>query len=1134
MSKNTREQDLSLMIDRHQAVIANAGSGKTKVLVDRYVNILIDDISVALDPTKIIAITFTRKAAAEMKAKINRKLSEMMNDENLSSPDYNRLREASENMINARISTIHSFCARLLRDFPVEAGLSPDFIELSTTESIKLKQNSIKDTLEDWIEHVAKKPKIVRINNSIPQYTLNDILVSILSRPDKFDSIIKFYDENDNEKLVDLFHQEYSNLNNDNDKKNKYSSDKNIINLHIDIARDLILLAQDCLKNFEKAKENYNGLDFSDLLIKADLLLDDENVRQRIQTETKHILIDEFQDTDRIQYSMVKKIISLGEANKKGVKLFLVGDEKQSIYGFRNAEVEIFNQARNQLAVDNKTMNLKKDININGHLPKDNEIFGEIELKTTFRLKPAVGLFINKLFNNLMNPDESPFDNKYIPFVIHREYNALEEKSKSRDIVLDDSFGSVKFLLAQKTASDDASEAELVANYILEIVQGNAGLKVGNSDSEKYKTNPNFEDIAILARSRSKIDELTNELTNKGIPYYNNSGSSLFKRQEIVDISSILRFINNSRDDISLIGALKSPFFNLNDNDIFKISRLATCDTFWEKLILYKKNHKQDIEIDRLSYLVNRAIALLKKFQVRAGKISLAAFISSIIDDTSVIATFAGNPMQNQIELNLKKFVQIARNFQSRGFKNLYDFIEEIELLEKHSDDSQPADKVKGNIVNILTVHAAKGLQYPIVILYNCNKKESKPDNFLMNEEYGLKYKFTAEHPENKTFEQWDTIQNNIIDEMQKQKDMAEEKRILYVAMSRAEDHLIISGFLKEGKNNMLAPQGFLKMIFNGLEYKPENMNENKQITDDLTILKDDYTEKEYKDITINVDVITELENRKNESLQKQIVNDNKKIMYGHITEKIEGDYFSPTRIMTFEDREKYLLKYELGLPELLENKKDVDKDIKIERKFDPQIGTLYGSIIHSAMENIDIWLKDGIVDNNKLQDLIINQISPANVNVSDFVRSVSEELKSVTVTPLIKDAMNNYEKARKELKLSIPLAKDYLIGTIDLLIYNPETERKEIWDWKSNAFASGDTIDKKAEDYEMQMKIYAYLLYKLEPKHEEYTARLLFTKLAGENKSTEEWTYSFTWTKQELKEAETEIINKINQMKEV
>lgn len=881
----TPNQKEALNIENHICVTAGAGSGKTAVLVDRYLEILRSRSDV--NPDQIVAITFTDKAAAEMKGRII---------ENLDEPENADIRDKHlEDMYTAPISTIHSFCSRILRENPFQAAVPANFGILENIEKKLLLKQTIKDTLHEiatntgdrhrtelkcCLESVLDGEKLVDILTSmvdkrdIIQHLLNTVYSNSAEErlPKEWEKAFQGFlpSETEVEQFIkclnalleiargsqtDRIHCLISDFESLNDfkasspevlsylreiakliitKENKIakrdfigvrndtSDYEDEVDFLVSVAtriketpdvdcedvesddylllsttHDLLVLYNRILEDYQNAKLSQSKLDFTDLQIKTrDLLKNNDGIRRKLLAQYKYYMIDEYQDTNELQYEMVMLLTE----NLKSSNLFIVGDPKQSIYGFRDADVRVFEKTKQRI------------------IENDGK---EIQLTENFRsLQNSVG-FVNYLFTELMgNEKESDFEVTYEPLNV-----AKSERTN----------GVVEIILGQKD-SEIANEYTLIAQHIQNLV------KV-SQDSESSANRVKYGHIAILIRARGHLPEIEHALHSAGIPYLTSGGIGFYQRQEIYDIWNYLNFLNAPNDNgVSLIGILRGPAFGISDTEIFEIS-LQKGKNFWFKTRNYQK------KTDRL----RTAIDILETHNDIAHRLSVNQLIHTVVSETGMIGTLKTGSKGEQRWANYEKLLDIARNFDADDNKQtLADFIEYLDVLitDEPREGDAPVEEGSDS-VKIMTIHAAKGKEFPVVILPCLNRKGPNQQEPFIDEKLGIG--FSPLKPK----QDYDKSAPEIVRMMKetaKAKDDAEKKRILYVATTRAEDRLILTGTLNDSNN----AEYTLKMLFEHLDISIEA--EFKVISDSLYLYKDGKLTKQ--DFQLKIPIVKQLDSR--------------------------------------------------------------------------------------------------------------------------------------------------------------------------------------------------------------------------------------------------------------------------------
>ena len=841
----TPSQQEALNIERHVCVTAGAGSGKTTVLVERYLKILRK--GKVKSPQEIVAITFTEKAAAEMKERIIRELAA-----------HQHFREE---MGSAHISTIHAFCSRILREFPFQAGVPANFSIIQGIDQKLLLQQTIKDTLKaiatntsdrhraeltrllqryggqqklvdffsvmvnqrDVIEHLrqeiydnqdasairqnweqsarieimatidrlmskinvaefirclnpvlavaegkkakeaekltaqleplyAQHPDSPEVRNLLKEIadlvtTQDDIIRTTSFLPKRIDRTaildeIKFL-EPTAKKIKDV-----PILEKNDDKTDRVKTDsgnETDDDFLIGTTRDLFTLYERILSDYQNTKLSQAKLDFNDLQIKTrDLLENNEGIRQELVSRHKYYMIDEYQDTNGLQYNLVMYLTS----ELKSANLFIVGDPKQSIYAFRGADVSIFRKTRNKI-VENAGI--------------------AISLRENFRSLSTIIAFVNYFFESLMGTGNT---NRFeVPY---------EPLKKARPMQPN---GSIECLFGTKDEGT-ADESALIARHIknMRLNEEKVWARKNGKEGERSIA---YGDIAILIRYRSHLPNIEHALLEAGIPYLTTGGIGFYQRQEIYDIWNYLNFLNKPTENYtSLVGVLRGPAFGISDTELYEIS-LQDEANFWEKAQNYQTS------TDHL----NRAIATLEKHTEIAHRLSVNQLILTIVNETGMIGTLKTGKQGPQRWANYQKLLEFARNFDADEDKQtLTDFIEFLNILiDEEPREGQAPMESRTDAVEIMTIHAAKGKQFPVVILPCLERRGQTDTEPFIDDTLGIG--FSPLNPK----KGYEKTAPAIVERMKDRadaKDVAERKRVLYVGTTRAEDRLILSGTL--------------------------------------------------------------------------------------------------------------------------------------------------------------------------------------------------------------------------------------------------------------------------------------------------------------------------------------------------
>lgn len=1245
--KDTAEQQAALAIDRHLAITANAGSGKTRVLVKRFYNLL-NKLSInnsvnylKTDTTSLVAITFTRKAASEMQYKIislvDNEIEEIKKNMLRNGLDkYDSLKRIRAGLSYSKITTIHSFCTDLISKYPVEAKIPVSFFNLNESELKNLFHESYLNIIEDWLEsdderkskaeYLINQFSLTELEEIVTKLLRNSELIPVLSNlfdgdimqlHDKtveyikgiftgiiypqfvaaysyinFDSItdystkkitsgelIKYLNELSLVDLDDLNSQKISELISKMNliytqligtesysvRKNftkKYSFDfdesylENILgnfsthfelidslkyyeeNLdYLKLSKELLGFLQEVFELVNEEKLNLGGLDFNDLQLKAvELLKNYPEIAERERSKINYLMIDEFQDTNSLQYSLVKLLIpslDFDFIDTDHTNLFIVGDEKQSIYKFRNANVKIFNIIKDEIANRNQ-LNKSSDNGIQN-------------LSATFRLLPAISAFVNQVCGELFTA-KNDYEVNYNNLICSRYYDNFSVLNEINTLDNDDN-GSIDFLLVdtnenitneveteedlnesqtEESSDETVSESKLICDYIIDIVN-NREIYTEDAVDKSNRRKIKYSDIGILSRKKSNFNKLTKECIRRNIPFQLHSGLGFYNQPEINDILSILKFAYNSSDSASLIAALRSPFFNLSDEIILTFSSIDD-RSVWENI---KELATQEDNSDYL--LIKDIYDKLEEITTNILSMPISFALIYLFETTDYYSKIILSDRREQIENNLNKLISIGREFESNGFRNLFDFIEYVDSnAVNQSSESEAQINYTENSINILTVHSAKGLEFPVVILYNTNFSMGN-DRFLINEDYGLYFKYQKKN-ENLENEDIKTPTKLLIRYLDKLAINAEENRILYVALTRAKDRLVVSCNYKSklNKANEIIyekPKGFLKNILLGLNLDFEEFLEKNEINRKINLSMEINSIKKQVPLNLNIKLIRGIEQKSDSVLLK----------YNQLEKRLDLDYslstihineqFSPTGLMKYNDDElRYVKENILHLPQL--EIKSSNKSNNSE-KSDETSGPLAGTIIHSVLQELKSWFGENGVINFDIFDSIINENLKyyPEINTSLMQHRVVFECGNVVSTNLLQEYKHLLKKSFFEYSLLMPLGTDVFNVKIDLLVLNNDGFY-EIWDWKTNQISTEDDKKHLISYYEFQMKSYAFMISKLYPKQDYYKSRLLFTRLVSNSANDVDWVHTFNWSLAELKDFEQTLIENVSTLR--
>ena len=880
-------------LNRHISVTAGAGSGKTAVLVHRYVKILLET---DLHPSQVVAITFTRKAAAELKQRIVTELEARLQQE----PSNTKLESIKTGMLSAQISTIHSFCARILREYPVEAGVDAGFSELQGIQQRLV----LREVIDSTLTEIADRPdedetreKLVELLRILGKTRLERHLNELVNQREAVGHLVcNFYCCTDSEildiwqkhvqsqlteslvnqfpredwlrclnrvlevatgrnasivlELVGSISPELAILNvipifmelaplilTKDGKISKrdflglgveidtikedidflvraakhvlsFPSITNDDELLVHVTRSLLAVYDEVHEAYEQHKIQAGQLDFDDLQIKVRDLLRQESIHEQLAQRYPYIMVDEYQDTDQLQYEILDllAVINKNTRNQKPSdskldNLFIVGDEKQSIYGFRGADVRVFDRTRKDI-IDYQSRLIEQSALMQDFAwqeetleASDSEKHGELHLPENFRLLRNLVGFVNLVFEPLMK-GRNEFEVTY--------ESLIQGRTTDRP-------GDVELLIGSKEQADDdsqspANEYKLIASRIRHLVGTGETIWTDEGDGEKPRP-IRYGDIAILIRTRTRLPEIESALFNAEIPYKITGGLGFYQRQEIYDIGNYLQFLANPANDVALAGILRAPFFGVSDVELYEVTQPSSTTSFWQKVQDYV-----DWTDQSSASPIDSAVRILRSHLEICHRIPPSELIRKIVNDTGMVGVLAVGQNGEQRWANYEKLLGIAREFERLGFTDLFDFLEQLDLLiEEEEGEGQATTQLTAEAVEIMTIHAAKGLEFPVVILPNLDRGFRSDQEPFIDDLLGIG--FRPADPE-KNYKQSDPGATQLMRARAKNKTEAEEQRLFYVATTRARDRLILSGTADKRGNATC----WLNWLFDALE----------------------------------------------------------------------------------------------------------------------------------------------------------------------------------------------------------------------------------------------------------------------------------------------------------------------------
>jgi ATP-dependent helicase/nuclease subunit A len=780
---------------------ANAGSGKTSVLSERFVRLVLED---DVEPGRILAITFTDKAAGELRTRVRGRFVELGR------------RDRARDLDAAWISTFHGLCARILRAHAVRAGLDPAFTVLEEAETRDLRGSAFERALADFLADDRAETL-----DLVAAYGVDALQLRITTAHDQLRSAGQTHPrlpavtvaEPDGAALAATLERADAELAPDDERRSvigartALSRCRELLSRLVDgappalsalddaafkpgntkalqgdgcaaylealdafagawrdtLAAAAVVLLDELLVRYAAAyaegKRARAALDFDDLeLLARDLLRDTPAIRASYAERFERVMVDEFQDTNATQLSLLELL---------GTDRFVVGDELQSIYSFRHADVRIFRAQRAALA----------------------QAGAAAELAANFRSRPD----ILGVLDVAMGPLHGA---AHVPFVAARTADGQPD-APIVELLLTDAEAVEAWppeLLASlpQAAAKRRAEARVVAGRIAELVRGE-GVPAS--------------DIVVLLRAATDMAVFERAIEEQGLATLAAGGRGYWGRQQVLDLCAYLGALANPRDELALLGLLASPLVGLSADGLAIVARTARPGARWDALTAAfpprgedggEGDEERDIDVPLRDLLPDADRDALANFcpwfadeRRHAPRRGLDVLLQRIVDRTGYDLHVLGLPGGRRRWANVLKLQRLAAAFESRRGRDVRGLIDlaTAELEAEARETDAPVELGDATAIRLMTMHAAKGLEFPVAVIADLGRSgRNDSDDLLVREgRVGLRLR-TIDGASAKTLD-WEALR-----EEQQTADLEEEGRILHVAMTRAEERLILSG----------------------------------------------------------------------------------------------------------------------------------------------------------------------------------------------------------------------------------------------------------------------------------------------------------------------------------------------------
>lgn len=871
-------------------ISASAGSGKTMVLVNRIIELIKKGVSV----DELLVVTFTNAAAKEMKQRIQQAIQDEINADPVAETRHHLIEQLPK-LGHANVSTLHSFCLRVIERYYYLIDFDPVFRQLTDDTEIELIKEDVWEELleelyaeanEDFLSFmeayagdrhddnvtnmVFNLHEFSRANENPREWlrhlsTLYEVPSNNLAKSTIYQKFIKkqwleelyFYIQlvdqaldlanNDDhlEKQVAILQDEraryqmlynlladdeleacYDMLNADykfatlrgpskkttpdevlevfNDEiKNLRSQAKdgyNAFKIHFTVTPeqqvDVILktkryvevlakITQEFSEAYQEYKAERKLIDFNDLehltlqILKRDAVGEVTEASIFYREKFREVLVDEYQDINSLQEAI---LLMLTNDDRKNGNYFMVGDVKQSIYGFRLADPSLFLKKYNEY--------------------EEGDSGNRIILAENFRSRESVLSFTNFIFKQLMDEEVGNLTYDKNAELVYGNKDFKEDTTFSTELLIYEKETEEELTIVENaTDSEDnhsfikdknTAEISMVASRIKEMMAN----KVEIYDKKEGKMRPvEFRDIVLLTPTKSnnlRIQEIFQEVN---IPTAINETQNFFQTTEVTIMMSLLKVIDNPRQDIPLVASLRSPIIGMNEIELTYIRLQDKQADYYDALLSYAEADFEDARNIAAQKKVQKFIKQLNKWREYARRHSVVELLRLLYQETGYIHYVGGMSGGRQRRANLEALYQRAASYEKTSFKGLYRFIRFIDKMQERDKDlAEPTSILsEQNAVRVMTIHASKGLEFPIVFIMDMSKRFNSSDwtgEYIFDRELGIGLQY--KNPESRV--KSSTLIDTAIKNLKKKNSYAEEMRVLYVALTRAEQKLFLVG----------------------------------------------------------------------------------------------------------------------------------------------------------------------------------------------------------------------------------------------------------------------------------------------------------------------------------------------------
>ena len=919
--------------------------------------------------------------------------------------------------------------------FNVQNEIEKDF---SKTVWGKILVEDFKDEIEDCISELKKAEEKLKQEEDLQKHycvIIDDIdkLQTLLKEKNTWDYIYEYlmnfsFDTWPKAKIENEV-KEYSKNIRDSVKERIKAITKKIfiysskeanedINSMYNMLDSLAMIILKFTERYQKNKKEKNIIDFNDIEHFALKILVQKGENGKYQpteiaklykNKFEEIAIDEYQDSNLVQEYILTTI-------SKDNNIFMVGDVKQSIYKFRQARPELFLEKYDKYELStNNEKSCEKDT--------------KIQLFQNFRSRKNILDLTNIVFSNIMSKKLGDIDyneNEYLN--CSANYEKPEENKKIAGKVELDIIDLAEEMEETETETEEIIEkneieARFVANRIKELLEDNYYVY----DKKQGYRKATYKDIVILLRTTSNVASLYEKELNKlEIPVFSDTSSSYFETEEIQIVLSTLKIIDNPNNDIPLVTVLRSPIANFTDNELIEI-RLNSKNTSFYEALLETLNNEED---DRLKAKIKDFFNMLEEWQEKQEYLGLDEFIWYLYESTGFY-DYISSSLDGEIKIaNLKLLFEKAKDYEKASFKGLYNFINYIDKISKGAGDAGAAKLIgeNENVVRIMSIHKSKGLEFPVVFLSGTGKQFNLQDlnqSVLLHQDIGfgpkvIDYERKIEY---NTLAK-EAIRNKLLNET-----ISEEMRLLYVALTRAKEKLIITGYDKNLEKSIKEKE---EIVTNASKISITNIRKTKTYLNwlELVYLK----EKEKLENILEVNFY----NKANiEKTDEEEHGGNYKSIEEWLEQNCKDDNEKIDKILNWEYKYEESTKIEgkASVTEIAKGSRKELKEIETKPKFLEETENLskaeIGTLTHLIMQKLN-FKED--YDKPKVINLLERLVSKKVIT--------EKQAESIDITGIVKFANSKIYKELKNAKNIYTEQPFYIYLTADEIYGNGIKEK--------------------------------------------------------------------------------------------